>query len=149
MNKTGQMVMLEEMPSKAVIIRDPAPAPPPPKSGLQPPRVAVLIETHSGVGRDILIGLGRYVRESGPWALHLDATEGIYNNQSLPEWLNGWSGDGIIGRFATSKVASMALRTGVPIVNVLADEHDLKFPLVHVDDAAVGRLGAKYLLERG
>jgi LacI family transcriptional regulator len=145
MNKTGQAILEAEPPKLAPELVKQADR----KSSLQPPRVAVLVETHSGVGRDILMGIARYVRESGPWALHLDATEGIYNNRSLPEWLGNWTGDGIICRFASPEVAEMALKTKAPIVNVLADDHGLKLPLVHVDDAAVGRLGAKYLLERG
>lgn len=145
MNKNGQAIFAAEID----VTLEPAPAPARTKTSLQPPRVGVLVETHSGVGRDILMGIARYVRESGPWALHLDATEGIYINKSLPDWLSTWSGDGIIGRFSSKEVAAVALRANVPIVNVLVDEHDLKLPLVHVDDAAVGRLAAKYLLDRG
>ena len=33
------------------------------------PRVAILVETQTGVGRDTLRGIARYARESGPWAL--------------------------------------------------------------------------------
>src|SRR5439155_24691377 len=36
------------------------------------PRVGLLIETQVGPGRDILRGVARYVREGGPWALHLE-----------------------------------------------------------------------------
>src|SRR4051794_23070805 len=36
------------------------------------PRVALLIETQIGPGRDMLRGIARYVRESGPWELHLE-----------------------------------------------------------------------------
>src|SRR5438874_883770 len=42
------------------------------------PRIGLLIETQVGPGRDILRGVARYVRESGPWALHLEARNQLF-----------------------------------------------------------------------
>src|SRR6185295_11367057 len=53
---------------------DPEPRMSQPHTGSRPaiPRVALLIETQIGPGRDMLQGIARYVRESGPWELHLE-----------------------------------------------------------------------------
>ncbi len=39
--------------------------------------------------------------------------------------------------------------TGVPLVEVTDRHRDSKLPLVRSDDAAIGRMGAEHLLERG
>ena len=39
------------------------------------PRVLLLIETSRHYGRRILEGIGRYVREQGPWSLVLRSAE--------------------------------------------------------------------------
>jgi LacI family transcriptional regulator len=114
-----------------------------------PPRVAVLVETHIGPGRDILRGIARYVRESGPWALHLEPRIQLFTDGWKPQWLNTWRGHGIIARFERDSVVAAARRAGVPAVDVLGDASDRHFPLVHVDDAAIARLAAEHLLERG
>jgi len=56
------------------------------------PRVGVLVETQVGPGRDILRGIARYVRESGPWALHLEARPQIFIEGWEPKWMNKWKG---------------------------------------------------------
>jgi LacI family transcriptional regulator len=114
-----------------------------------PPRVAVLVETHIGPGRDMLRGIARYVRESGPWALHLEPRIHLFADGWEPKWLSTWRGHGIIARFETNSVVAAARRAGVPAVDVLGDAPDRHFPLVHVDDTAIARLAAEHLLERG
>jgi LacI family transcriptional regulator len=114
-----------------------------------PPRVGLLVETRVGPGRDILRGVARYVRESGPWALHLEARNEMFQEGWEPKWLTGWKGQGVIARFETHSIFNAVKRAGVPAVDVLGDMKDRHFPLVHVDDAAIGRLAAELLLERG
>jgi LacI family transcriptional regulator len=109
-------------------------------------QVALLIDTRVASGRDILRGIGRYVREHRNWALihELQPTE-----QTLPHWLHEWRGDGIIARVADRTVARRFLETGVPTVDVLGEVENSGLPLVHVDDPAIARLAAEHLLERG
>src|SRR5439155_22809276 len=115
----------------------------------QLPRVALLVETHVGPGRDMLRGIARYVRESGPWSLHLEAREQQFIEGWEPKWLNDWKGHGIIARCDTRAMVKAISRTKVPVVDVLGDARDCLFPLVHVDDAAVAQLAAQHLLDRG
>src|SRR5580658_3970551 len=113
------------------------------------PRVAVLVETRVGPGRDILCGIARYVRESGPWAIHLEARDQLFQEGWEPKWLNSWRGDGIIARFDTKSTLAAVKRSGIPAVDVLGDSQERCFPLVHVDDVAIANMAAEHLLERG
>lgn len=113
------------------------------------PRVALLIETRVGPGRDMLRGVARYVRESGPWSLHLEARENQFTEGWEPKWLGDWKGHGIIARCDTRTMINAISRAKVPAVDVLGAAPDCPFPLVHVDDGAVAQLGAQHLLDRG
>src|SRR5947207_5535900 len=97
----------------------------------------------------MLRGIARYVRESGPWSLHLEAREQQFIEGWEPKWLNDWKGHGIIARCDTRAMVNAMSRTRVPVVDVLGDASDCSFPLVHVDDAAVAQLAAQHLLDRG
>ncbi|HEY7091383.1 MAG TPA: DNA-binding transcriptional regulator [Tepidisphaeraceae bacterium] len=112
-------------------------------------KVALLIETQVGPGRDMLQGIARYVRESGPWALHLEPRVQLFMEGWQPNWLRDWDGDGIIARFETDSLVQAVRRAGVPAVDVLGDARDRHFPLVHVDDTSIAQAAAEHLLERG
>ena len=60
------------------------------------PKVALLVETSRGFGRDFLLGLARYSRLHGPWSFHI--TPGDYK-QVVPK-MKQWGGTGIIARIA-------------------------------------------------
>jgi LacI family transcriptional regulator len=108
--------------------------------------VALIIETSLGSGRDILRGVARYVREHEPWALYHEP-HGL--EESVPQWLRRWNGDGIIARIQTRRIAQQLAASGIPVVDVLGVVPALPFPLVHVDNVAIARMAAEHLLERG
>jgi LacI family transcriptional regulator len=108
--------------------------------------VALLIETSLASGRDILSGIARYVREHRPWALYHEP-HGL--EDAAPRWLRRWRGDGIIARIQTPRMARIIAAGGLPTVDVLGVVPGLPFPLVHVDDAAIARVAAEHLIERG
>jgi LacI family transcriptional regulator len=110
------------------------------------PHVALLIETSLASGRDILRGIARYVREHEPWALYHEP-HGL--EESVPRWLRRWKGDGIIARVHSRGMAKQLAASGIPVVDVLGLAPHLPFPLVHVDNSAIGRMAADHLLERG
>ncbi len=110
------------------------------------PHVALIIETSLGSGRDILRGVARYVREHEPWALYHEP-HGL--EESVPQWLRRWNGDGIIARIQTRRIAQQLAASGIPVVDVLGVVPALPFPLVHVDNVAIARMAAEHLLERG
>src|ERR1043165_7584055 len=114
-----------------------------------PPRVALLLETGTGPGRDMLRGISRYVRESGQWALHHEPRSSQFVEGWSPKWISGWEGDGIIGRFQTRSMIQAAKRTGLPVVDVLGAGSQRPFTLVQPDNDAVSRLAAEHLIGRG
>jgi LacI family transcriptional regulator len=108
--------------------------------------VALLVETSLAPGREILRGIAAYVREEGPWSI---AHEPRSLEESVPRWLERWDGEGIIARVQDQRIARAIAAVGVPTVDVLGVVEGLPFPLVHVDDQAIGRLGAEHLLDQG
>jgi LacI family transcriptional regulator len=111
------------------------------------PHVALIVETSLTYGRQILRGIIRYLRSHGPWSVFSDARELA---ASPPSWLRRWPGDGIICRSTTRALAAAARRKGVPLVNL----NDVApnwpgLPYIESDHAAIGRLAAAHLLERG
>jgi LacI family transcriptional regulator len=108
--------------------------------------VALIVETSLASGRDILHGIARYVHEHGPWSIYHEPRS---LEEMVPRWLKNWNGDGIIARIQNEEIARAVAEVGLPTVDVLGVVPGSGFPLVHVDDAAIGRAGAEHLLERG
>src|SRR5579862_6569211 len=115
----------------------------------QLPKVALFIETSVGPGRDMLCGVARYVRESGPWALHMEARSEMFVEGWQPKWMNDWKGSGVIARLETDSLLKAIQYTGLPAVDVLGDAQHSKYPLVHVDDTRIAQMAADHLIERG
>ncbi|MBN2294401.1 MAG: DNA-binding transcriptional regulator [Pirellulales bacterium] len=109
-------------------------------------KVALIVETSLASGRDVLRGIGDYVRQQGPWSIYHEP-RGL--EDPVPKWLQGWGGDGIIARVQNKNIATAVQVTGLPVVDVLGLVPESNLPLVHVDDAAIARLAAEHLLERG
>ena len=63
------------------------------------PKVALLVETSRGFGREFLLGMARYSRLHGPWSFHI--TPGDYK-QVVPK-MKQWGGTGIIARIADQR----------------------------------------------
>ena len=85
------------------------------------PRVLLLVETSTTYGRGVLEGIGRYVREQGPWSL-------FFEQRALEEppsrWLRRWRGEGVISRTATKAVAQLIKTAGVPAVELMGWQFD-------------------------
>lgn len=111
-----------------------------------PPHVALIVETSLAYGRGLLKGIGRYIRENGPWFVYLEQRS-LYD--PVPPWLEGWSGDGIISRASDPRMASRVARTGLPLVDLNEEVQELGPPLVTNDHHQIGRLAAEHFLERG
>lgn len=107
------------------------------------PRVALLIETSNGYGRDLLHGVHDWTRGSQPWSIRF--TEHPLRT-ALPAWLKHWQGDGIIARVDSADIAQALRRTGLPVVDVSAERARSEFPRVSIDNRAVARLAAEHLL---
>jgi len=111
------------------------------------PRVALLIETSSQFGNEILHGILRYIKSHGDWSVFLEQRDFM---RTPPHWLKKWHGDGIISRVHSLEWLDEVIETGVPLVNLNdrsrgEDQHID----VQSDDDQVGKMAAEYLLDRG
>ncbi|MEM9701253.1 MAG: XylR family transcriptional regulator [Planctomycetota bacterium] len=107
-------------------------------------RVALLVETSSGYGRDVLAGITRFLRMHDDWSVFLEQRD---LDRSPPEWLRDWNGDGVISRTTTPEFASIADRADWPLVEIT--DRGLRQADVRSDDEQIGRLAAEHLYERG
>ncbi len=112
----------------------------------EPPHVALIVETSSAYGRDLLSGVARFVRENGPWMMYL-ASRSL--DDPPPSWLEGWDGQGIISRASDPVSAGLVKRAGVPTVDLNDQLPDGTLPAMRSDDVAIGRMAFRHLAERG
>ncbi|MCB9881811.1 MAG: DNA-binding transcriptional regulator [Planctomycetes bacterium] len=110
------------------------------------PRVALLIETSTAYGRDLLRGISEYTRTHRPWSMYVQE-RGF--EDPLPDWLARWAGDGVITRIKDQPLVRKLTELELPVVDVRIQEPDLGLPAVYCDQHAVGRLAAEHLLQRG
>jgi LacI family transcriptional regulator len=110
------------------------------------PHVALIVETSTAYGRAILSGISQYVREHGPWTVYIEQRS---LQDPAPPWLERWNGDGIIARASTPQSARKLKKTGVPTVDLNDQVRGLGLPQIHSDHAAIARLAAEHLMDRG
>jgi LacI family transcriptional regulator len=109
-------------------------------------QVALLIETSNAYGRGLLEGIAGYLREHPRWSVYL-AEHG--RGDTVPFWLHGWKGDGILARIENRAVARAVSSCRLPTVDLSAARLIPQIPWVETDNAAIARLAAEHLLERG
>jgi LacI family transcriptional regulator len=111
-------------------------------------RVAVLIESSLGSGREMLRGFAEYVRLANHWSIYYEPSHS-QTQSKLPDWLAKWRGDGIIARVRNRTVAKQLAKMGIPIVDVLGNVANTGFPVVGVDNRTIATVAADHLLEHG
>ena len=111
-----------------------------------PLRVALIIETSRGHGRQIVDGAARYAAEHGPWSLRLEPRN---LDDRPPCWLRNWEGDGIIVRCDSPAMAKAVLATGLPVIDVRGGAPEAGLPLVGVDNEPIADLAFDHFRERG
>jgi LacI family transcriptional regulator len=109
-------------------------------------RVALLIETSRAYGRDLLVGVRRYISEHEPWSVFVELRD---LQSSPPRWLRHWDGDGILTRSGSRAIIEAVRAAGVPAVELRTHRPDHPFPVVGIDNEAVGESCAEYLAELG
>ena len=115
------------------------------------PRVAVFVDMLSEYGRDILGGVSDYIRTHRPWVVFGDPERVVAPVQRMSEW----DGDGIIAHVGDPALLESIRASGLPVVNVSSmllvegGEGGTPFASVLPDNAAVARLAAEHLLDRG
>jgi LacI family transcriptional regulator len=112
-------------------------------SEMTPPlsRVAVVLDRAQDYSRDVLRGIGAYVRSQPTWLLHLDQPQ--YLNLDV---LRSWRPDGIIASLAAAGAAGLVSDIGCPVVDVDVAGIVLS-PRVAPDNHAIGRTAARHLLD--
>lgn len=108
--------------------------------------IALIIETSSSYGRDLLSGIVQFMRVNDTWSVFLEQRD---LNKRPPSWLAAWQGDGILSRATTPKLVEAVTASGVPFVELTDRKADSELPQVRSDDQAIGQLAAQHLLERG
>jgi LacI family transcriptional regulator len=111
-----------------------------------PKQVALLIETSNAYARGLLRGVMAYVHAHQPWVMRL-AEHG--RGEVSPTELSDWHGHGVIARVENPRVAEVVRSCGRPAVDLSAARLLPELPWVETNDAAVARLAADHLLERG
>ena len=109
-------------------------------------KVALIVETSTVYGRDVLAGIVRSMRMHDQWSVFFEQRD---LRKKPPAWLTNWRGDGIISRVTTPDLIEAVERTGVALVELTDRHYESDLPLVRSDHAAIGELGAKHFLERG
>jgi LacI family transcriptional regulator len=110
------------------------------------PHVALIVETSTAYGRAILSGISQYIREHGPWTVYIEQRS---LQDPAPPWLDRWAGDGIIARASTPQSARKLAKIGVPTIDLNDQVRGLGLPQIHSDHAAIARLAADHLIDRG
>lgn len=110
------------------------------------PRVALLIESSRSYGRELLMGIARYVRIHGPWSIEFEEGD---PGEHFPKWFDRWKWDGILARVSSPAMAEVLSRTGVPVVDLSASLPEARFSRIRSDENLVGRMAAEHLMERG
>ncbi len=108
--------------------------------------VALLIETAGVYGRGILAGIVRFMRMHDCWTVLLEQRDLL---ETAPQWLEDWSGDGIITRITDQWLQNFVRKAQLPIVELTDRQYASDLVQVRSDDLAIGRMAATHLLERG
>jgi LacI family transcriptional regulator len=109
-------------------------------------KVALLIETSNSYARGLLEGITAYLRENRRWSVYL-AEHG--RGDRVPQWLNGWDGDGIIARVENASIEKAVVASGLPVVDVSAARLIPNVPWVETDDRVIAEVAAAHLMNRG
>jgi LacI family transcriptional regulator len=109
-------------------------------------QVALLIETSNAYARGLLEGVTAYLREHRPWSIYISEHG---RGDSVPHWLEGWKGDGILARIENRQIARAVAERNLPTVDLSAARLLPNVPWAETDDAAIAQLAFEHLLERG
>lgn len=110
--------------------------------------IALLVETSSTYGRQILRGIQRFNETANPhrWTAVLEEHD---VNAGVPSWIKNWTGDGIISRQLSNDFREEITRGKIAFVE-LTDRHETnEFITVRSDDFRIGQLAAEHFRERG
>ena len=109
-------------------------------------QVAVLIETETSWGAQVIRGIAHYAEKHAHWHLLIDPRD-HEQRSAIPE---GWRGDGIIARISSRLQVGQLREKKLPVVNVDDVYSELEgVGAVVTDEAERARLALEHLVARG
>ncbi len=109
-------------------------------------RVALLVETSTSWGSDVIRGAAEFAQAHGPWQFFIEP-RGKRERLLLPE---AWEGDGVIARVTHEALAAQLIDLKIPAVNVSWYEYGLgAIPQCSADAVKAAHISADYFLDRG
>jgi len=111
------------------------------------PRVAVLVETSTDWGRQVIEGIGNYSRRHGPWNCFVEP-HGL--GESIIKLPQDWQPDGIVARVHNREVCEYLADIQIPVVNVSGTQLSYAdWARVSIDEPACVHMALDYLLGLG
>lgn len=111
-------------------------------------RVALLLETEMAFDRAIARGVGHYIHSHAGWIILMDPM-----TEASIEGLRHWAPDGIITSIRLPAIRDIATITDIPMVGFGSyseqQDRDLKFPIVSSNQTEIGRMAARYFINKG
>lgn len=111
-------------------------------------RVALLLETGMAFDRAIARGVGQYIHSHTGWIVLMDPM-----TEASLESLRHWAPDGIITSIRLPAIRDIATITDIPIVGFGSysekQSGNLKFPIVSSNQTEIGRMAARYFINKG
>jgi LacI family transcriptional regulator len=109
--------------------------------------VAVIVETSTQYGRNLIRGIARFGRLHD-WQIHFE-----YRGKTAaePDWLADFKGDGVITTSPDQRYSRALRENGIAVVDLQSTHVDPagEHLLVDSDHRAVGRMAAEHFIEKG
>lgn len=111
-------------------------------------RVALLLESDMAFDRAIARGVGQYIHSHTGWIILMDPM-----TEASLEGLKHWAPDGIITSIRLPAIRDIATISDIPIVGFGSysdkQDGDSKFPIVSSNQTEIGRMAARYFINKG
>ncbi len=108
-------------------------------------RIAVVCEPHPHSFLRVLRGISLYLQGQAGWELQ----KWFANDPDLTGNVRREKVDGIVARVRSAALAEQLRAVGCPVVSVYDDLPQRQFPCVMLNQPAIGRMGAEYLMDWG
>ncbi|GAA4421169.1 DNA-binding transcriptional regulator [Bremerella cremea] len=117
-----------------------------PEATLPMESIAVLVETETSWGREVIRGIAKYAQKHASWHLLIDPRD----NEQRPALPDGWQGKGVIARLSSRQQVEQIRRRRLPAVDVDdVYESITGIGRVNTDEDARAEFALDHLLARG
>ncbi|QDU56951.1 XylR family transcriptional regulator [Aeoliella mucimassa] len=110
------------------------------------PKVAILVESTRGYGRNLLRGIAAYTRSHGAFSIY---RQDCGLGDAIPAWLRDWKGDGIIARIETEELAEFLANHELPIVDLRYRFSLSGVPRIETNELSVAQQACDHLIHCG